>query len=165
MKTRYIIFLVFINFILSSTLLQIFRINDALPNFSIVITVILASLSTKRNAFVFALLSGAIQDVFLGRMLGINFLIYGMIVYITIILIEVMFKGNFLTPLFLIGFSTVMYHFIFYIIMFFFQSTIPINLMYIKIVSEIVMNSVLGYIIYSIVFKRVHGYKLGDFNA
>ncbi|HAS73321.1 MAG TPA: rod shape-determining protein MreD, partial [Clostridiales bacterium UBA8960] len=161
MKTRYVVLLVFINFILSSTLFQIFRINGALPNFSIIITVVLASLSSKRNAFTFALLSGAIQDVFLGRMLGINFLIYGLIVYISIILIEVMFKGNFLTPIFLIGLSTIFYHFIFYIIMFFVQSTIPLNLMYVKIISEVVMNSVLGTLIYSRVFGRVHGYKLG----
>lgn len=165
MKTRYIVLLVFINFILSSTILQIFRINGSLVNMTIVISVVLASLSTKRNAFTFALLSGAVQDVFLGRVLGVNFIIYGMIVYMTVYLIEIMFKGNSLTPIFLIGLGTVVYHFTFYIIMFFFQSTIPFELLYIKISTEVVMNCIIGFFIYSWVFRKVHGYKLGDFNA
>lgn len=165
MKTRYVILLVFVNFILSSTILQIFRINGSLPNMTIVISVVLASLSTKRNAFTFALLSGAVQDVFLGRLLGVNFIIYGLVVYITINLIEVMFKGNSLTPIFLIGLGTVIYHTTFYVIMFFFQTTIPFELLYLKISTEVIMNSIIGFFIYSWVFKRVHGYKLGDFNA
>lgn len=165
MKTRYVILLVIVNFIFSSTLLQVFRINGAIPNLAIVISVVLASLSTKRNALTFALLSGAIQDVFLGRLLGVNFLIYGVIVLLTVVLIEVMFKGNFLTPLFLVGLGTVIYHIIFYFIMFFFQSTIPFEMLYMKISTEVMLNSLIGFLIYARVFKSVHGYKLGDFNA
>lgn len=165
MKTRYVVLLVVANFIFSSTLLQILRINGAIPNMTIIISVVLASLSTKRNALTFALLSGAFQDVFLGRLLGVNFMIYGVVVLLTIVLIEVMFKGNFLTPLFLIGLGTVIYHIIFYFIMFFFQSTIPFEMLYVKISTEVLLNSFIGYFIYARAFKRAHGYKLGDFNA
>lgn len=145
--------------------MQIFRINDALPNFGVILSIILAALSTKRNAAVFAFIYGALQDVFLGRLLGANFLIYGVLVYMTLLIIEVMFKGNFMTPIFLVGIGTLIYHILFYFIMFFFQSTIPFGLLWGKILTEMAMNTVLGYFIYALVFKRVHGYKLGDFNA
>lgn len=165
LKTRYVIVLAVIVFILSSTIMQIFRINDALPNFGVILSIILAALSTKRNAAVFAFIYGALQDVFLGRLLGANFLIYGVLVYMTLLIIEVMFKGNFMTPIFLVGIGTLIYHILFYFIMFFFQSTIPFGLLWRKILTEMAMNTVLGYFIYALVFKRVHGYKLGDYNA
>lgn len=165
LKTRYVVVLAVIVFILSSTIMQIFRINDALPNFGIILSIVLAALSTKRNATVFAFIYGALQDVFLGRLLGANFLIYGVLVYMTLLIIEVMFKGNFMTPLFLVGIGTLIYHVLFYFIMFFFQSTIPFGLLWEKIITEMAMNTLLGYFIYALIFKRIHGYKLGDYNA
>jgi rod shape-determining protein MreD len=165
MKTRYVILLAFLNFIFSSTIFQLLRINGTLFNTCIIISVILAALSTKENAIVFALISGALQDVFLGRILGVNFILYGLIVYVTIRLVEVMFKGNFITPLFLVVLGTFIYHFGFYIMMFFLQSTIPLALLYSKIMTEVLINSIIGFIIYAHTFKKVHGYKLGDFNA
>ena len=165
MKYHTIIIIAIVNFIFSSTIFQLFRINDALPNFCIILSIILASLGNSRQAYLFALISGLMQDVFLGRMIGVNFLIYGLIVMITVNLIEIMFKGNFITPVFLIAVGTVFYHFVFYIIMFFVQSTIPFELMAIKIGTEVIYNGVLGYLIYSKAFKKVHCYKLGDFNA
>ena len=165
LKTRYVVLLAFIVFILSSTILQIFRINDAMPNFCIILSIVLASLSTKRNAIVFAFIYGALQDVFLGRLIGANFLIYGVLVYVTFLIIEVMFKGNFMTPIFLVALGTLTYHILFYFIMFFFQSTIPIDLLWGKILTEMAMNTLFGYFIYAHVFKWVHGYKLGDYNA
>lgn len=165
MKTRYVILLAFVNFIFSSTLFQLLRINGTLFNSCIIISVILAALSTKENAIIFALISGALQDVFLGRILGVNFILYALIVYLTIQLIEVMFKGNFITPIFLLFMGTFVYHFGFYVLMFFLQSTIPLALLYSKIVTEILLNSILGFIVYAYAFKKVHGYKLGDFNA
>lgn len=165
MKVRTIFLIAFINFILSSTLLQLFRINDALPNFCIILSIVMACLSTPKNAYIFAILSGVFQDLFLGRMLSVNLIIYVFIVVITLYLIEIMFKGNFMTPLFLMVLGTLIYHVSFYLLMFFFQSTIPLSLMFSKIVTEILYNSLLGYLIYAITFKKVHGYKLGDFNA
>ena len=165
MKTRYVILLAFVNFIFSSTLFQLFRINGTLFNTCIIISVVLAALSTEENAIVFALISGALQDVFLGRILGVNFILYALVVYITIRLVDVMFKGNFITPLFLVVLSTFIYHIGFYIMMFFLQSTIPLTLLYSKIITEVLINSIIGFIIYAYTFKKVHGYKLGDFNA
>ncbi len=165
MKFRYVFLLAFANFILSSTILQLFRINDAIPNFCIILSIVFLALYSERHAYYFAAISGLLQDVFLGRMLGTNLMIYIIIVYLATLLIRVLFKGNYLTPVFLIALSTGLYHVLFYLVMFFFQATVPFHLIAGKILTEIIYNSVLGLIIYSFVFKRTNGYKLGDYNA
>ncbi|MBF4694867.1 rod shape-determining protein MreD [Fusibacter ferrireducens] len=165
MKYRYVVLIGLINFILMSTIFQIFRINDALPNLCIILSIVFVALFSDKHAYIYALTCGALQDVFLGKILGINLLLYVLIVYVVIRLERVMFKGNFLTPFFLIAFATVLYHILFYIMMFFLQSTIPLSLLIVKIVTEIVYNSVLGLFFYSVIFKKLNGYKLGDFNA
>ncbi|MDN5352533.1 MAG: rod shape-determining protein MreD [Clostridiales bacterium] len=165
MKLRYVVLLALINFILSSTLFQIFRINDTLPNLVIVFSVVLLALTSERDAYVFAAISGALQDVFLGRMLSINLILYIAVVYLASRLIVVLFKGNYITPVFLIAGCTLFYHATFYLIVFFFQATVPLSLIYHKILTEIIYNSVLGMLIYSRIFKWVYGYKLGDYNA
>ena len=165
MKYRYVILIGLINFILMSTIFQIFRINDALPNLCIILSIIFVSLFSDKHAYIYAVTCGALQDVFLGKILGINLMVYVLVVFVIIRLERVMFKGNFLTPVFLIAFGTVLYHVVFYVMMFFLQSTIPLSLLIVKIVTEIVYNSVLGLLLYMIIFKKLNGYKLGDFNA
>lgn len=165
MKYRYVFLLAFANFILSSTILQLFRINDAIPNFCIILSIVFLALYSEKHAYYFAATSGLLQDVFLGRMLGTNLMIYIILVYLATTLIRVLFKGNYLTPVFLIALNTSLYHLLFYLVMFFFQATVPFHLIAGKIFTEIIYNSVLGLLIYSIVFKRTNGYKLGDFNA
>ena len=165
MKYRTIIFIAITNFILSSTILQLFRINDAIPNFCIILSIVFVALYSGKHGLIFATISGALQDIFLGRMLGVNLMIYLLIVVFSIFLIEIMFKGNFLTPIFLIAISTGFYHFAFYLVMFFVQSMIPLSTMITKIITEVIYNSAIGFILYAFVFKKVHGYKLGDYNA
>lgn len=165
MKYRYIVLIGFVNFILMSTVFQIFRINDALPNLCIILSIPLIALLSDKHAYVYAITYGAFQDVFLGKILGINLILYVLIVYLITRLEKIMFKGNFLTPVFLIALSTFIYHLGFYIFMFFLQSTIPLGLMYTKILTEMIYNSIIGLILYAIIFKRLNGYKLGDFNA
>ncbi|GAU77419.1 rod shape-determining protein MreD [Fusibacter sp. 3D3] len=165
MKYRYVILIGLANFILMSTIFQIFRINDALPNFCIILSIVFVALVSDKHAYVYVVTYGALQDIFLGKILGINILIYILIVFLIIRLERVMFKGNFLTPVFLIAFGTIFYHMVFYIMMFFLQSTIPLSLLIVKIATEIVYNSILGLIFYAVIFKKLNGYKLGDFNA
>lgn len=165
MKYRYVVLLGLLTFILSSTILQIFRINDALPNLCIILSIILTVLYSKEHGYIFAVTVGALSDVFLGKVLSANLLIYVLIIFMISRMSNVMFKGNFLTPIFLTVLSTFVYHISFYILMFFMQSTIPLELLLVKIVTEVIYNSVLCLLIYSKVFKRINGYKLGDFNA
>lgn len=165
MKYRTVVILSIVNFILSSSIFQVLRINDAIPNFCIILSIVLLALVSKNHAYVFAGLSGLFQDVFLGRMIGTNLLVYILLVYIASRLISSLFIGNYATPIFVVSISTVLYHVLFYIIMFFFQATVPFDMLYEKILTEVVYNSLIGLGIYSIAFKRFNGYKLGDYNA
>ncbi len=165
MKYRTVVILGLITFLLSSTLLQIIRFNDALPNLCIILCIVLTVLYSPKHGYVFAITTGMLNDIFLSKVLSVNLIIYILIVFVVYRLSDLMFRGNFLTPIFLTIISTLMYHVLFYIFMFFLQSTVPLSLLYVKIITEIVMNSVLTLLIYRVIFKRINGYQLGDFNA
>ena len=75
MKMRYVFVMVFINFILMSTIFQQFRINGVMPNFIIIFSIIFAVLYSEQHGYVFAIISGLLQDTFLGKVLFINSLI------------------------------------------------------------------------------------------
>lgn len=136
-----------------------------MPNLCIIFSIVFIAHVSERHALCFAIVSGVLQDVFLGKIIGVNVIAYVGIVYAASYLIRVLFKGNYLTPIFLVATATGLYHFIFYVVMFFFQSTIPLSLLMERIATEVVLNSIIGLWFYAIVFKKVNGYKLGDFNA
>lgn len=165
MKHRVLIGFAFLNFLLSSTILQLFRINGALPNLCIIFSIVILAHQGKEKAMTFALTCGLLQDLFLGRLLGVNVIAYLAVVLFADRMIRVLFKGNYLTPLFLIATSTAIYHVVFYVIMFFFQITIPFSLLGERIATEIILNALIGIVMYAKVFKWTNGYKLGDFNA
>ncbi|MBM7560759.1 rod shape-determining protein MreD [Fusibacter tunisiensis] len=165
MKYRSVVLLGILNFILSSSLLQIVRINDAMANLCIIFSIVIMALVSEKHAYVYVLVYGFLQDVFLGRMIGANVFTYLIIVFVAARLIHVLFVGNYVTPIFLVILSTVMYHFVFYLITFFFQATVPLEMLYVKIITEVVLNSLIALFVYAFAFKKINGYKLGDYNA
>jgi rod shape-determining protein MreD len=148
-----------------STLFQQFRVFGVLANLCIVFSIIFAILFSEQHGYIFAIVSGLLQDTFLGKVLFVNTIIYTVLIYLTVRIEKIMFKGNDLTPIFLIGMATVFYHLMFFAFMFLLQSTIPIHQLAANILIEVILNCTIGLIIYRFVFKNVFGYKLGDYNA
>lgn len=165
MKLRYVAILAVIAFIFASSILPSFRIMGSLPNFCIIISVILLVLYSSKHAYTFAIIYGLLQDVFLGRLMNLNLFAYIIMLFVISKWIEILFKGNFLTPLFLMTASTSIYHVVQFIIAFFFQISLPFDVIVTRIIIEVILNSLIGLFIYSIIFKSVNGYKLGDYNA
>jgi len=165
MKYRWVILIAIVNFILMSSIFQIFRINDTLANTALILAVIFAILYSEKHGYLMVLISGALQDIFLGKILVVNVLVYIIVLYLVIRVSRILFKGNFLTPIFVMAIATIAYHFFFYFIMFFLQSTIPIAFLWEKITTEIILNCLIGTVIYSRYYKKTFGYRLGDFNA
>jgi len=165
MKKVFVFLGAVVNFILMSTILQEFRIFGVMANFIIIFSMIYALLSSSENAYIFAIVSGLLQDTFLGKVLFVNTIIYITLVYLARRFGDIMFKGNDLTPLFITALATVLYHFLFFVFMFFLQSSIPLHLILDKMIIETILNSIIGLLLYRILFKNVFGYKLGDYNA
>lgn len=165
MKIKTLVFLGVLNFILSSTILQLVRINGAMPNLCIIFSILILVHYDARSAFVFAGTNAVLQDIFLGRMLGVQLIAYFAIIFYAVYIVEMLFKGNYLTPIFLVSTGTVLYHMVQFVIYFFFQMSIPLSIVGPRIITEIVYNCVLGFILYAFIFKRINGYKLGDYNA
>ena len=165
MKIRYTVLLAIVTFIFSSTIFPSFRINDALPNLCIILSIVFLVLFSESHAYTFVIVYGGLQDVFLSRVMGIHLIAYLIVVYFLSKWIDVLFKGNFLTPAFLMLVSTWLYHLVYYLIAFFMQIALPLNILLERVLTESIMNVVLGILLYAIVFKKVNGYKLGDYNA
>lgn len=152
-------------FIFSGTLLQLVRIDGVMPNLVLVLSVIFAVLYSLRSALAFAVVSGILQDLFLGRMLSVYVVIYVIVVLVSARSVEVVFKGNYLTPVLLIVTGTLIFHVLFFLVMFFFQAQIPLSILYRRIGIELIYNVLIGQVLYSLFYRRVHGYKLGDRHA
>lgn len=165
MKKVYIFIFAIINFIMMSTVLQQFRFFGVQANFIIVFSMIFALLSKRENAYIFAVVSGLLQDTFLSKVLFVNTILYMGLVYLTVRFSSVMFKGNDLTPLFITAFATILYNVALYIIMFLLQSAVPLDLILNKVIIEIILNSIIELLLYRVLFKNIFGYKLGDYNA
>ncbi len=165
MKLRLVALLALVLFILSSTVFQSFRILETLPNFCIIMSIVYLALYSERHAYTFVAVFGLLQDVFLGRIFGMNLIAYLLMLYAISKIIGVLFKANYMTPLFLLILSTGIYHIVFYVIAFFFQITIPIQILIGRVAVEIILNTLIGTFIYARVFKAINGYRLGDYHA
>lgn len=165
MLYRYTTLISILVFILSSSILPFFAIRDITPSFIIVFLMVWALLYDKENTYLFAIVSGVMHDLFLGRILGFYLILYVAVVYYFLKISPLMFKGSFLTPIFLMITSTLGYYFLGYLILFFFQLNIPFKEMVNMMALEILFNVFFGFFIYKIFFKKVFGYKIGDYNA
>lgn len=165
MKIKSVLLLSLINFILSTTLLQVLRINGAMPNFCIIISIILLVHFDLKSAFIFAAINAILQDVFLGRILGVQVFAYLAVVLFCSYIVVQLFKGNYLTPILLFTSGTLVYHGVLFVFYFFLQMTLPLSIIGPKIAIEVGYNTIIGFMIYAFIFKRINGYKLGDYNA
>jgi len=142
-----------LNFIFQSTLFQHFRVFDVLPNTTLILIVVFSILWGKNKGAVIGLITGLIQDVVLGSIIGANALIY-MFIGMSIGRLEnSIFKDNSLTPVFFTTLATISYHFLFYLIMYitniqfsFFQLFKQI------IVIETVYNAIISIFIYKLIY-------------
>ncbi len=149
MNVKLLTLIVVVNFLLQTTIFQYFRIAGILPNTALIIVVVVSILSGRKKGITAGVLAGILQDLFFSRAIGVNTGIYVLIGYIIGGLEKKLFKDNNLTPLFLINFSTVFYHLVYLIIMYFFK--IPINFWSIFrriIIIEAIYNALIGIIVY-----------------
>ena len=71
--------MVFINFILQTTLLQMFAIRGVLPNTALIIAVSYALLRGSREGAFVGIGAGLLQDIFFGGTLGAYALLYAVL--------------------------------------------------------------------------------------
>ncbi len=160
MKTRNLVLLSLIIFILHSTIFQFLRIYGIMPNISLIFIVVFSSIYPEKEGILLAMFLGLFQDVFLSITLGINLLIYVPIAYVIHTLEVSLFKDNILTPIIFLFASTLFYYLAFFSFMFFLDGSIVFEKFMIIGIKESIYNIVIGVFIYSKFLMREHGLKL-----
>lgn len=153
-------FIIIINFILQSTVFQHFRIGGILPNTALIIVVSISMLSGRKKGITAGIVTGIMQDIFFSKAIGINILIYTFLGYLIGGVEGRLFKDNYITPLILISLSTFFYHSIYYILMHFLRHSVDyLSVLRTTIFTETIYNSIVGIIMYRILFNHVYEYK------
>lgn len=101
------------------------------------------------------------MDVFLSMAIGINLFILVIIAALISIVARPLFTGNKLTLIFMTAISTALYHLIYYSFMYFLNKGTSFSAVMKGIVPyEIIMNSIVCVIIYTVAVRWIERYKL-----
>jgi rod shape-determining protein MreD len=154
MKNRYLILIAVVNFILTSTILQLFRVDGILFNTALILTVTITATLTSREGYVFAIAAGALQDVFLGKVLAVNIICYVVIVFVINMFEHSLFEENILTPSFMLLLATLVYNAIYLPVMHLFGLQLPFEMIYGIVIKETIYNILVGIIMHQIFYSR-----------
>lgn len=149
MRYFIIAIIVLVNFIIESTILQHISIFGVVPNTSLIIIVCISILTGKKTGSVLGLLLGFLQDMFFYDVIGVHALIYFLIGYTIGLTDKKVFKENLFLPFVFTALSTITFHMIFYVFMYF--QSISIDLIrFIKniVIIESIFNSILSVFFY-----------------
>lgn len=161
MKTRYMILVALLNFILQTALAPYLRIYGIAPNTALVLTVVIAMLSGLGKGLTFGLAAGIMQDLFFSKALGIHTLIYGLLALGVGLIENKLFKDNRLTPTVLIVGATLFYYLVTYTMLYLADEANSISFVLTHLFPlEALYNTGLCLIFYRRVFSRIYGYGL-----
>ncbi|MFZ5965931.1 MAG: rod shape-determining protein MreD [Bacillota bacterium] len=142
------------NFLLQSTLFQHFRVFDVLPNTALIIVVLFALLWGSKRGATIGFFTGLLQDIFFSKLIGINTLIYMIIGYQVGYFEKKIFKENYLTPVFFVGISTILYHLFHYVISYMYNTRVELFAVFKGIViTEVIYNALLSFYLYKKIYQ------------
>ncbi|CCQ98390.1 conserved membrane hypothetical protein [[Clostridium] ultunense Esp] len=149
MITLITLLIIIINFILQSTILHYFNIFDVVPNTSLVIIIVIALLRGKKTASIAGLIAGLLQDIIFSPVIGINGFIYFFVGYFVGMAENKLSKDNILIPFIMTLISTICYHLVYYLFMYFLSFNIPFFAFFKNVVViEMLYNSLISIILY-----------------
>lgn len=161
MKTRYMILIALVNFILQTTLAPYIRIYGIAPNTALVLTVVIAMLGGMGKGLTFGLAAGIMQDLFFSKALGIHTLIYGLLALGVGLIENKLFKDNRLTPTVLIVGATLFFYLITYSTLYLADEANSISFLLAHLFPwEALYNTGICLLFYHRVFSRIYGYGL-----
>lgn len=154
MRIICVLYIIVVNFILQSTVLQHFRVLGIGPNTSLIIVVMFAILWGKKGGATIGFCAGMLQDILAGPAIGINALIYMLVGYNMGIFEKTLFKDNYFTPVLFTMIATGFYHVLHFMIMYMLRSQIEMNILIRKIMLvEGIYNAVLSVFIYRLLYN------------
>lgn len=136
--------LIVLFFILQTSFMGFFNYFNVIPNFSLILLVILAMLSDGLTGGVLGFITGILYDVMIFDIFGVYTLIYFFIGAIIGSFSDDMLRENYLVYSTVTGISTIVMHFLLYLILFFLRFRVQIAVSILPgIIVETIINTVL----------------------
>ncbi len=156
MKNRHLIIFAIVVVLIQMTVLHIFNISSVVPNLTLVMVVVSTLVLDEVSAVKYAVFSGALLDILIGRGLGVNILAFMLLAYfICKTTGSSLFKDSVATPVLLISGSTV-FLFMFLAFMNYFSvgHLKPLFWSIKVILIQIILNNIIGVPIYVFAISR-----------
>jgi rod shape-determining protein MreD len=126
----------------------------------LILIVVFAILFGRKKGAVIGLIAGLLHDILIGRLLGVNALIYMMIGLGIGSFENKIFKDHAATPIFFALLATISYHLMHYLIMFTVNDRVDMFLLFTKVIAiEVVYNSVIAGFAYGWIYNFLYHSK------
>lgn len=151
-KISLMIFLIVIVFILQTSFISFFNYFNFIPNFSLILLVIFAMLSDGLTGGFLGFLTGILYDAMIYNIFGIYTLIYFFIGALIGNFSDDMLRENYLVYSTVTGISTIVMHFLLYLILFFLRFRVQTA---VSILPSMFIETVLNIVLVVFVLKFV----------
>ncbi|TCK98088.1 rod shape-determining protein MreD [Natranaerovirga hydrolytica] len=144
--------IVLIGYILQSTLFQYLDVFQVAPNILLIITVSFALIRGKLEGAFIGFFCGLLMDIFFGRIIGFNALMYMYIGYFNGFVYKLFFKESLLIPTLMVLVSTFAYGFSYYVFAFLLRGRTEIwYYLYRIVIPEMVYTTFITLFLYRII--------------
>lgn len=149
MQILIIFIIIIVNFILQSTIIQNLNILGVVPNTTLIIVASISLLKGKRTGSIVGLGAGLLQDIMFSPTIGPNAFVYFFIGYFLGLSEQKIYKDSLFIPFVFTILSTLAYHGVYYILMYFLGVNIRFRFfLRDTVLLETLYNSILALPIY-----------------
>ena len=143
-----------INLILQSAVFSSIEILGVVPNTALVLVIVVSLLKGRFTGSIYGVFVGLLADILYSSIIGINSLILFFVGYFIGFAKDSFARDNLLTPVIFTGLSTIFYHAIYVLIIYFLTADISLKSTLQNIFSfEIVYNAIFAIMYYKIFTK------------
>jgi rod shape-determining protein MreD len=161
MKTRLILLISVITYILQTTIVAHIQIGGIHPNLLIMVLVIFILIFDNNEGYYVAIIFGLLQDIMATKALGINTLIYVLIALTLYQFKEVFFSEFRVSVMIATAIAGFFYHMAYYTVsVFILDNTRTFLFAFSTGTIELLLNILIVYIIYPTLFKYLKGHPL-----
>lgn len=146
--------------IIEATFFSSFKFFGTNPNIILVIIVSMSFFISSRTAIIYAGVAGLLEDIFIGAMIGSNFLLLIIVVYMVRTYSSRVIRENIITPIIIVFTSSIIYYFLMGALLFIAGRGFLLNLVYIhNIMNGSIYNLMIAFIVYPMCYLVLHKFK------
>ncbi len=154
MRLIIISLIIILNLILQSTVFQWFEIYGVVPNTALILVISFSIYLGKNKGATLGFFVGLLQDIILGRIIGLNAFMFMIIGYVVGLMDQKIFKENLLIPFILTAVGTLFYETINLLLIFLLGYKIELfDIIKKMLFIEVLYNSIFSPFIYFYVSK------------